>query len=315
MAYNIRLDGACKYSVVSENMIDMRNIPSSWMPDTSLSSSGSTMVFYEIKIESQTFDRNMDFTYWDPVTVMGKLRANRNNNTTSSTGDLTRNNVNDKRNGFTRKQTTTTKKHDKKLKGGVNNKKNNNNNKNKHAVISHAMRVKSYFSLESGIAVIDKKFFCLLSNQFYDGDYYVLLMTHPLEGKKTDTSISFGTDPIHEIFLHNNLLVGERSTSAAAPYWGADAILGPFTSLGRAIECSEGIVDNTRGDVSKRNKCIELHEKYDVNLYLSNIRDRQTTYSEYVHTNTPPSYIKAYQDRYVVKKMKPNHNSSLSPRQ
>lgn len=295
MAYNVKIDEACKYSVIGENMIDIENVPESLRNSTA---DNAGMIFYEIKIGCNAFKPSIDFSKWDPTIVKEEIRSfNIGRNATPEQARTTTTNTTttiidkqqQKRIVLSRKQIM------------VNKKNKKNAKKNKYCNKSHAMRARSYFSLESGITVIDKKNYCLLSNRFYDGDYYVLLMTHPLDGKKTDTNISYNTDPILEIFLHNNLLINDRSTSAAAPYWGADAILGPFASLGRSMECSEGIVQNTRGDVSKRNKCIKLQKQYDVNLYLSTITDKITTYSEYVHNNTPPSYIKAYQDRYGMR--------------
>ena len=298
MAYNIKVNEACRYSITSEQLIGVDRIPESFR-SVHDEKEGSKMVYYEIQISSTTFKPDVDFTKWDPIVVKEKLRSYNTSknmtsekNTTTTNTDTNTSNVVSKRMPLSRKQTLANKRNKKK------------NKKLKLCIRSHAMRFRSYFSLESGIMVLDKKLYCLLANQFYDGIYYVLLMTHPLNGKKTYTTISYTIDPIHEIFLHNNLLTNDRSTSAAAPFWGADAILGPFASLARTIKCSEGIVDNTRGDVSKRNKCIELHGKYDVNLYLSTINDPSISYSEYVHNNTPPSYIQAYQDRYVVKKKK-----------
>ena len=296
MAYNIRVDEACRYSITDEKIIDIDDVPESLR-----SHEGSNMVYYEIKIGCDAFQPVVNLDEWDPAIVKERMKTYNISKVVANTSSVrsdkqrSRQQQQQQRAGLSRKQIIANKKNRKKAK------------KSKPSIMGHAMRAKSYFSLESGITVIEKKSYCLLSDRPYDGDYYVLFMTHPLDGKKTDTNISYSTDPIYEIFLHNNLLMNDRSTSAAAPFWGADAILGPFTSLRRSIKCSEGVVEHTRGDTSKRNKCIELHRDFDVNLYLSTITDKTTAYADYVYNNTPPSYIKAYQDRYIFKKKKTSH--------
>ena len=290
MSFNVRVDETRRFTITGERQVlDHLTLPES-MKRRHGEYESQNMVYYEIKIECKILCPEIDFTRWDPSIMRETSLAYHQNKlvpspstTTTTTTSPENKKTSEKRRALTRKQKTNIRKKSK---------------KNILSDTSHTMRSKLSFSLESGIAVIDKKFYCLLSGQIYTGNYWVLLMTHPLDGKKTDTNISYGTDPIHEIFLHNNLLTNERSTSAAAPFWGADAILGPFGSLGEAVECSEELVDGTRGETSKRNKTIDLHREHSVNLYLSHIVEKNLSYPEYVHTLTPPSYIKAYRDLF-----------------
>ena len=322
MAYNVRIDEAHRFSPGHGNPISYDRLPLSIQ--NLCGSSGANTVFYEIHIEYESFKPEVDFSRWDPVRMKETYSLYQQNNiaksssstnatksrskSTSNEGGLVtdvlvstitrspgsvegeesrvmnkKSLLPEKRRPLTRKQKTLN--HKKKRKDILSN-------------TIHMIRSKYSYSLESGITVIDKKSYCLLSNQPYNGSYYVLLMTHPLNGKKSNTNISYSTDPIHEIFLHNNLLANDRGTSVAAPFWGADAILGPFCSLGKTVSCSKELVDNTRGITSKRNKTIELHETNNVNLYLSRVHDI-VPYKEFIRDVTPPNYIKAYRDLFM----------------
>lgn len=326
MAYNVRIDEAHRFSTGHGNPISYDRLPLSIQ---NLCGSSANTVFYEIHIEYESFKPEVDFSRWDPMRMKETYSLYQQNNIAKSSSSSSSSSTNatksrskstsnaglvtdvlvsttitrtlgeegeessrvmnkksplpEKRRPLTRKQKTLN--HKKKRKDILSN-------------TIHMMRSKYSYSLESGITVIDKKSYCLLSNQRYNGSYYVLLMTHPLNGKKSNTNISYSTDPIHEIFLHNNLLANDRGTSVAAPFWGADAILGPFCSLGKTVSCSKELVDNTRGITSKRNKTIELHETNNVNLYLSRVHDI-VPYKEFIRDVTPPNYIKAYRDLFM----------------
>lgn len=146
---------------------------------------------------------------------------------------------------------------------------------------------------EEDIIVVPKFILCILQNRMYDGIYYTFLMTHSLIGKKTDTNIGYSTNPIYDIYLHNNQLINDRTTNAAAPFWVLDMVLGPFTSFNKAFVCSKEWVSGTRGKVSKRKKAHFLNNDYDVNLYSSEIRPKKP-FLEYLKDIAHHSYIDTY---------------------
>ncbi len=306
MAFNVRIDEAVRITVKEEKEIKYDELPSylkAFYSNTVTDGPGR-MHFYEISLVRQSFEPEVDFARWELKNMRADHLSYKENNTfCSSVVSLPSKcdkllddpqqidkkssrpkKVSNEKRSLTRKQQTLSQKKRKQL----------------IASTTHMMRAKYSHSLESGITVIDKQSFCFLTGRPFDGNYYILLMTHPLPGKKTDTNISFGTDPIHEIFIHNNLLANDRSTGSVAPYWGADAILGPIVTFNKAMRCSKKLVDKTRGKIPKRNKAIEIHKKQKLNLYLANLVD-VLPYKELVETIAPPQYITAYRELFMKK--------------
>lgn len=119
---------------------------------------------------------------------------------------------------------------------------------------------------ESGIMVISARQLALLENRVYRGEYYAFLMTHSLQGKKTDTHIGYSTNPIMEIHRHNTLRI-DRTTKTAAPHWRADIFLGPVHCLAKVIALCRDWVDGTRGKESKRKRATLLARVYNVDIY------------------------------------------------
>jgi hypothetical protein len=106
-----------------------------------------------------------------------------------------------------------------------------------------------------------------LRGTLFRGDYYSFLMTHPLKGKKTDSTVCYTKNPLYELYLHNERLISNRLTSVAAPFWVLECVLGPFASAERARECCNKWVQGSRGKVRKRKKAPELADGEGVNLY------------------------------------------------
>lgn len=147
---------------------------------------------------------------------------------------------------------------------------------------------------EEAIIVVTKSILCLLEDRLFTGNYYTFLMTHPLPDKKTSAHVGYSTDPAYDVYLHNNLLTNDRTTSAAAPYWVLDMVLGPLISAEDAIECCKDLVSNTRGMNSKRKRALLLSHVRNVPLYA--IAKKPTVpLKEYLAKNAPPVYTERYE--------------------
>lgn len=107
----------------------------------------------------------------------------------------------------------------------------------------------------------------VIANKIFRGEYYAVLLTHPLTGKKTDSTVCYTKNPLYELYIHNNRLVSDRLTSVAAPWWELDCVLGPFTSSQSALVCCQRWVTGSRGKLRKREKAPALREFYNVELY------------------------------------------------
>lgn len=130
---------------------------------------------------------------------------------------------------------------------------------------------------------------------FGGGRYYAFLFTHSLRGKKTDTFIGCGTNPMHELWLRNNQLSNDRATNSAAPYWTVSRVLGPFNCFEKAVACTQDWVSGTRGKVSKCNKAEFLARIYDVDLYTSEKRDDESPFGDYLRRVAPACYVQTYE--------------------
>lgn len=155
----------------------------------------------------------------------------------------------------------------------------------------------------AAIAVISKKVLTTLQGKVFTGNHYVFLMTHPLQGKKTSAHVGYSTNPMYDVYLHNTLAIPDRTTSAAAPHWILDMVLGPFISAEIAIECSKELVSHTRGKDSKRKKAILLSRIYNVPLYSASIKP-SVALKEYLREKAPAYYIDCY-EKMINGKPKP----------
>jgi hypothetical protein len=146
-----------------------------------------------------------------------------------------------------------------------------------------------------GMIVVPKVVLCALERRLFTGIYWSFLLTHPLEGKKTAANVSWGVDPMYDLYLPNNLLMGDRTPSAAAPHWILDMVLGPFQDHTLAIECSEEWVQGTRGKESKRKKAEFLSKIYNVTLYSVSV-EPPVSFEEYLTEKAPPCYINRHKE-------------------
>lgn len=157
-----------------------------------------------------------------------------------------------------------------------------------------------------GIMVIPKNIMTTLQGEQFRGSYYAFLMTHPLRGKKTSAHIGYSTNPMLDVHLHNTLAMNDRTTSAAAPHWILDMVLGPFNSAELAIECTREWVSFTRGKESKRRKAYFLSRIYNVPLYSAAIKPT-ITLRDYLIEKAPPNYLACYEKMIAT----PNYHSTV----
>jgi len=144
------------------------------------------------------------------------------------------------------------------------------------------------------IMEVPKAILAVLQGKPFTGRHYAFLMTHPLYGKKTSANVAYSTNPMYDVHLHNTLAINDRTTSAAAPYWILDIVLGPFISAELAIECTREWVSHTRGKKSKRKKAVFLSQIYGVPMY--SIATKPTvSLQEYLRENAPPKYLACYE--------------------
>mgnify|MGYP000509361440 CR=1 FL=1 len=146
---------------------------------------------------------------------------------------------------------------------------------------------------EAEVMTISGETLCTLENRLFRGIYYSFLMTHSLQGEKTSANIGFSTNPMLDVYLHNNLLTNDRTTKAAAPYWVLDMVLGPFPFKEKAVHCSEEWVSGTRGKDSKRKKAALLKIIHNVNLYDSG-RPLGVPFRDFLITRAHPLLVKKY---------------------
>ena len=159
-----------------------------------------------------------------------------------------------------------------------------------------------------GVMVIPKFLMDTLQGQRHKGGCYAYLITHSLCGKKTSAHIGYSTNPMIDLHLHNSLAMGDRTTSAAAPHWILDMVLGPFISTEMAIECTREWVSYTRGKESKRRKAYFLSRIYDVPLYSAAVKPT-IGLREYLIEKAPPNYLACYEKMMST----PNHLPTRGP--
>jgi hypothetical protein len=143
------------------------------------------------------------------------------------------------------------------------------------------------------VMTISDETLCTLENRLFCGIYYSFLMTHSLQGEKTSANIGFSTNPMLDVYRHNNLLTNDRTTKAAAPFWVLDMVLGPFPFKEKAVHCSEEWVSGTRGKDSKRKKAALLKIIHNVNLYDSG-RPLGVPFRDFLITRAHPLLVKKY---------------------
>jgi len=151
------------------------------------------------------------------------------------------------------------------------------------------------------VLAVPKHILCALEGSVYTGIYYAFLMTHPLHGKKTSANVGYSTNPMHDVYLHNNLLANDRTTSAAAPHWVLDMVIGSFISVEKAIECSNDWVSNSRGIESKRKRAPLLARINGVKLY-SMQKKPTVPLKKYLSKTAPAIYMDAYENAVSRKK-------------
>jgi len=145
---------------------------------------------------------------------------------------------------------------------------------------------------KKGIILVSELIKSILLDDIFTGIYYVFLMSHSLKGMKKNTNITYGTNPILTLLLHNSNKNYDKETSAAAPFWELDIVMGPFLFLKKAIECCDEWVNGTRGKKSKRNRAINiLSSKYNVPIYSSQIKLPYSLHDYLNHIDAPKQYI------------------------
>lgn len=107
---------------------------------------------------------------------------------------------------------------------------------------------------------------CELTGEHYNGRYFVYLISHSVISK-TDSHVGFSTNPLVDVYCHNQKLLIDRNTCMAAPNWGIDVVLGPFTSKEAALACGRAWVSRTRGKEPKRKKAGFLASIFNVDMY------------------------------------------------
>lgn len=175
--------------------------------------------------------------------------------------------------------------------------------KRRHAAATAVVPVEEKDNPET-VMTISGEVLCTLENRLFRGVYYSFLMTHSLQGEKTSANIGYSTNPMLDVYRHNNLLTNDRTTKAAAPYWVLDMVLGPFPFKEKAIHCSNEWVSGTRGKDSKRKKATLLKIIHNVNLYDSGhpvgVSFRDFLITQQAH----PSLLKKYDSLLLLESRK-----------
>ena len=97
------------------------------------------------------------------------------------------------------------------------------------------------------VVTVDKATYCLVTEKQYDGEDYCCLMVHNRPNTKTDANVFYGRDPFHQLAGYNTQRIRDRTTSQAAPFWRAEAVVGPLRSVNEAQACATAWVQNSRG--------------------------------------------------------------------
>jgi hypothetical protein len=125
----------------------------------------------------------------------------------------------------------------------------------------------------------------------YTGKYFIFLMSLPHSiTSKTDSYVGHTTNPIAEVYRHNNKLTIDRNTCMAAPNWKLDIVLGPFICKEAAIDCGRAWVNGTRGKESKRAKAPFLASAHNVNIYTYT-KQSDRPFEELLTENCDPLFV------------------------
>jgi hypothetical protein len=141
---------------------------------------------------------------------------------------------------------------------------------------------------DPAVTTIDEAQRANLEHRQHRGDHYVMLMTHPLK-KKIHSYVGHTTNPVQQVFLHNQRCTPDRSTSSAAPHWQLDAVLGPFHCRELARACGMELVTHTRGKDKRRQKAVQLSADYNSNLYTFQVPAARPL-EEILHQHAPPVF-------------------------
>lgn len=94
--------------------------------------------------------------------------------------------------------------------------------------------------------------FRLFQRIVYEGDYYAFLMVHFRNDQKKDTFVGISKNPIRSWFLHNNGIIDDKETKSAKGYWKLSHVIGPLQTQDLCLDCALGLVQETRGVLSKQ---------------------------------------------------------------
>jgi hypothetical protein len=116
---------------------------------------------------------------------------------------------------------------------------------------------------------------------------------------KTDSHVGYSTNPLLDLFCHNQRLFVDRNTCMAAPHWMLDIVLGPFASKEQAVECGRGWVSRTRGKEPKREKAPFLASIYDVDMYSFRVEpatEGESKMQQLLAQYAPPEFLAHFAD-------------------
>ncbi len=130
--------------------------------------------------------------------------------------------------------------------------------------------------------------------RIFEGDYYTFLMSHGVSSK-TDSYVGYTTNPLRDVYLHNERRISDRNTAAAAGNWELDVVLGPFACKALAVDCGNAWVHGTRGKLPKRKKAPFLSKAYNVNMYDCRKRLHEP-FDTYLERTTQPVYGQVWQE-------------------
>lgn len=128
----------------------------------------------------------------------------------------------------------------------------------------------------------------------YDGEYYTFLMSHNVSSK-TDSYVGYTTNPVRDVYLHNERLIPDRNTAAAAGNWELDVVLGPFACKAVAIDCGRTWVHGTRGKLPKRKKAPFLSNAFNVPMYDCRTK-LEEPFEDYLERMALPIYNEVLQE-------------------
>ena len=158
-------------------------------------------------------------------------------------------------------------------------------------VVSHC---ECSLECEAGTTLVSALERAQLCGESFEGEFYTYMMSHDVSSK-TDSFIGYTTNPLRDVYMHNERLIHDRNTGAAAGSWVLDVAMGPFPSRKCAMDCGRAWVDGTRGKQPKRKKAPFLSAAFGVNLF-----DRQQPldepFEDLLQRAVPPVYNEVYRE-------------------